>query len=229
MKKISVFIIVTVLFWGCNGCKNDNNNLIGDVSIGDDVINIQLNDALGNRSIVFTDSSGKTINYVAATPISVQTKRLLEIQLGASKGTFFRYDEIDNVISSIANTRLNYKDQAGSTISRVVFPETDKFRLYTTFGKIDPTLLEESRAYRNKLLQELKDYYNEDYQEFLMDDGVTIDQPNFYNAFRDKYTLIYQIAYGKQLVETNKYWITDENNKVNTIFDVGAVCPPVCP
>lgn len=230
MKKFITLIFIGILFCGCNGCDNGSNGLIGEVSDDETTIEINLKGTIGNRNIVIRDASGKSVNYttVSSAPITSGTKTLLDVQLGPSVGVYNSYKEMDDVINSIAGIKLNYKNGT-STVSRVLYPDTNLFKSYTTFGKIDPTLLEVGRPYRAKLLKELEDNFNSDYQKYLNSDKITINQTKLLAEFRDKYTIVHQIAYGKDLVETNKYWISDENSKVQTLFDVGAVCPPVCP
>lgn len=230
MKNFIALVIVCLLIGSCGGCNNDNNGLIGEVIEEDSTIEINLKRSIGKKNVVIKDESGKSISLTTVTsaPITSGTKTLLDVQLGPSIGVYNKYEEMEDVINKIAGVELKYQDGPNVT-SRIVYPNPDLFRIFTTFGKIDPTLLEADRPYREKLLKELKDNFNNDYSNYLESDSVTIKQTKLLRDFRDKYTIVHQISYGKELVETNKYWITDKNDKVQTLFDVGAVCPPVCP
>lgn len=223
MKNIVFLVLIGMVVSGCMSCGSNENNLIAKVTSNKDgEVEITLNEALGDRDLVIKDGSSETL---VLAPITERVKEIMQVQIAQSKGVYHRYSELESVVNDLQSNNLRYRSTSGS-LRDTTFSEIDSFSVYTTFGKIDSTLLK--GIYGRALIDELENYFNDDYKKYLNSAGA-FDTISFVDVFKNKYTAMYEIAYGGRSIKTNKYWISNPANTLSTLYNVGAVCPPVCP
>lgn len=209
MKKIITISVFTYIFFlvGCN-CNSNDGFIISKAEV--------------KRPI---------INNAATLPIPQRIKNELKVMLNNSKGVLFDYSIIQNTIENeLSNHTIYYRD-ADKNIQSKVYDTPSKFKTFSGFAMIPLDLLDNNETqnddYIDLLVEELRTNYPNSYQNYLDAQG-NVDYDKIKTEFKNKFTIVHHIVYDGEFIETNKYWLNNENDKIQTIYDVGAVCPPIC-
>lgn len=235
MKKMDVKILLVVLFFGLsviylNSCKNESNQKVEQVDSKSKKsqgltsfdrnelaqgLNISFNEVLSSLSTEEIDEIDKRLRENG--DISLELKRMLLNPIDRMKGTIHRFNELDSNIERLM--------QITGEDGQKVYPEKDSFYIFSQYSRVKKANIDENDVDYNpelriKLLEDLNDYHKKKYNKILRDKSFTTQQ--FLDTFYlDKWTTVQTILYRGDTIQ--------EITSINLNFDVGAVCPPICP
>lgn len=186
-----------------------DSTLFGDLSLMD---KIEI-----YRSLV---GEGESINNITA-PISKSLHTRLVNPIDGMKGVIHRWSEVAESIDTLI---LDHGSK---------FVNVDDFFVYSEYARINSNELtivpgQEVPELRKKLLKELSSNHNLRFEELMRHPRIQNEQDFLDSFFVDKWTIVNSIGYGDSLIVDSMY--SSRNAiPIRTLYDVGAVCPPICP
>lgn len=257
MKLILLYLPILILFSSCNGCSSNLNEIdsesfenkedyatvhriIKENEIvkfeGELIPNGEKNFSINVKSIL--DELIPSISSLVTDPVNRKT---VDIALhnsrigGVEEGSFLSLNKIDGIIDYyLLNKTL--KDTLTHATNPTRYTDKNLFGFYSRYGTIKSSMLSPGNDYRRKLVRNLINNYNNQYLKLLSidrngDPGSRSEDEMLRDEFLGKTILLHQITYNKDTIPHYKYYSENDLNRqpIPTIFDVSAVCPPICP
>lgn len=119
------------------------------------------------------------------------------------------------------------------TEHRDTFSDPDKFFIYSSYARYKNNSLiispnGEDSTLGNLLIDELKRFHKTEYDSLMSENSIQSEQDLLNKYFVDKWTVVKAIGYRNKLIIDSMY-LGRNGEPIRTKFDVGAVCPPICP
>lgn len=255
MKYIYILLTISIIFGSCNGCNSKDKSLRDSFQSEQDYLLAKealannekvifegeiVSDPISNDySIVFKELSNRftpSIKAIEADPVSdeIVDYSLKKIN-NLEEGSFLVLDKINSIIDFYIHNKALKEVETDLSYSNT-YTDINEFGFYTRFGKIKPDMILEGNEYRIKLLSNLRTNYKDDYDRLISTDkygdiGSRSEGEILRDEFLGKTILLHQITYEGDTIPHLKYYLSTDITKtpIPTIFDVSAVCPPVCP
>lgn len=148
------------------------------------------------------------------------------------------YTRLLNPIDGMKGTLHEWGDETSAIEALLDVPNNDfndrnKFFVYSQYAKIEREDIDIPPSgaipeLRGKILELMQNKHTVRYNELLAEPDINNDQDLLNKYFINKWTIIKALGYADTLL-TNGLHRDTTGNTVATRFDVGAVCPPVCP
>jgi|GEM_PF-7101946 len=217
MKYFSFICIIVLLFQCCSFDQNpDSKKLEALKTLG---INV---DSLDEKEITTMIAIVERVRIFGG--VADSQHKSMTYTIDGIEGTISRYNEIQNSIDSLR--LITYRNGTKR------YPEKDSFFIYSQMSKIDSNLIIPGRqgyrqTLRDSLIAELNEYHKTKFVEVKKRESINDQQ--FLNKYvAGKWRITNTLLYRDTIIP-NQRLSGSTGQLVFTKFDLGAVCPPVCP